>query len=130
MNDTPITSIAVDPIARENAVQAAIDKTKAEAAVAALDAAAAQPEVVPAPPAPSHGVVVSTAPVPVDLEPSEPVEAAPAPIEQDEVLPTVAEFRALQVKVADLEAHVEELVNHLAQSFGGEYAVKKSRMGV
>lgn len=137
----PVTSIAVDPAAREVAVQAAIDQTKAEAAVAALDAAS-QPEVAPPALEPSHGVVRAPAPT-VDPEPEEPVDpepeelgevappvASPCGQDEDAPLPTVPEFRALQAKVLELEEHIEELVSHLAQSFGGEYAVKKARMGV
>ncbi len=120
----PVTSIAVDPAAREAAVQAAIDATKAHAApiqAAAAAEAARVPEPTPAP-APA-----ATLPPELAEEP-EPIDETC--VDLDAPLPSVSEFRAIQAKVVELEEHIEELVRHLAQSFGGEFSAKKDRMGV
>lgn len=121
----PVTSIAVDPAAREVAVQAAIDQTKAEAAVAALDATA-QPEPVPPAPEPSHGVVVP-APAPVATPGEEDVEVETAEA-VDEKNPMIR-LQEVEDKIAELEIHLIELIGHLAQSFGDVYKQKKDRMG-
>jgi len=127
----PVTSIAADPAAREAAVQAAIEKTKAEAAIAALDA----PEP-PAPAAaqPSHGVVDSAAHVeakqPEAVDAAEPLEETHPKIAVAPRALDYARFEALEAEVAELRGHLEDLVGHLAQSFGDVYKQKKDRMGV
>lgn len=105
----PVTSIAVDPIAREVAVQVAMADVKADAAVAQLNAQAAKAVV----------------PVPV---------AAPAPVaspcgDEEVVSKPEPELDPMQ-RLETCEKHIVELVRHLAQSFGGEFATKKDRMGV
>lgn len=102
----PVTSITVDHVARESAVQGAMNSVKAEAAVAQLDVAPA-PEPITAP-----------APVIAPCGGGEEDEAAPEP-----------ELDPMQ-RLAACEEHIAELVRHLAQSFGGEFAAKKERMGV
>lgn len=92
--------------AKESAIQAAVASTQAASAVLQADAAAAKAVVAPAAP-PAPAIVApepEEAPEPVELDPMQRLEAC--------------------------EAHIEELVRHLAQSFGGAFMDKKNRMGV
>jgi hypothetical protein len=82
---------------------------KADAAVAQLDAAA---KAAPAP-APVVAAPVITAPCGAE-------EVEPGPVK---------ELDPMQ-RLEACEAHIVELVRHLAQSFGGEFSAKKDRMGV
>ena len=99
--------VELNVTAKNAAVDAAVAKTKAESAVPQLDAAVKAAPLAPAPVAPP----------------------APAPVITAEEVEAPRELSPLE-RLEACERHIEELVRHLAQSFGGEFSAKKERMGV